>query len=128
MARHNFCGLCMQKALPDSARCPICRAPVPHAAGLKKNFLLARLIRASDPDKYDARAASIGAYRPSGQAGLSPRMRWRLFVDYVSPACQVVLALARRLDVAADELQIVEQHMTWCDASSRARWSHSDAA
>jgi hypothetical protein len=59
---------------------------------------------------------------------LSPRTgRWRLFVDYLSPASQVMLALVHRLGLQGSDIEIVEHPMKWSDfEDSPVEWEKPD--
>ena len=52
---HNFCEDCLYKAMADgSQRCATCRCPLPSGGALEPLRLLAALVRAREPQAYEA--------------------------------------------------------------------------
>ena len=122
---HNFCEDCLHKAMADgSQRCATCRCPLPSGGALEPNRLLAALVRAREPQAYEAQQASSGPCGSCGAPRPQPRMeslRWTLAVDYLSVASLIVLVVGRRVGVPL-EATCTERPMRWCDDKRRPEW------
>lgn len=123
---HNFCRPCLSAALVEgSERCPICRAAVPPSRLLEPNRLLASLLRERDPDAYDARLAELPPDVPAEPPLAVAMQNWKLYVDYLSPASLILLAVDRALD-APLSASICEQHVKFTDDNRVPEWELSE--
>ena len=85
---------------------------------LTPNLLLGELVGAQQGGNAEAAAApaeAAGSTRQQRTKQLRPSVDWTLFVDFLSPACQSVLAVVEELQIEGRQLRVVEQRTVWCN-------------